>query len=151
MTAGGLEVAIWNGTPDPSPLIMWALQRFADAGLPPPIPTSVTFLPGGEDPWLDHGFEEGTTAPDLALPFPASDACLDSACTQWRTTAKVALLHQLAHVYLSDPWYPRWEDPLIGPLRLGPFLADHGVTWLDPASPWEDRARNSLPRPWPGA
>ena len=140
MTVGGLEVAIWNGTPDPSPLITWGQQRFADAGMPAPIPTSVTFLPRGADPWLDHGFQEGTTAPDVALPFPASDACLDAGCTRSPTSAKAAVLHQLAHLYLADPAYPRWTDPLVGPDRMAPFLAEHDLTWLDPARPWSGQA-----------
>jgi hypothetical protein len=139
-TFNGLEVAIWNGAPDPSPLLIWALQRFADAGLPAPIPTSVTFLPSGDDPWLTYGFEEGTTAPDLALPFPASEACLDADCTWWPIPAKAAMLHQLAHLYLADPNYPRWEDALTGPTRTEPYRTARGLTWLDPDEPWKAQA-----------
>ncbi len=119
---------------------MWGLQRFADAGLPAPIPTSVTFLPEGDDPWLDHGFDEGTTAPDLALPFPAAAACLDEACTTWPASAKAAVLHQLAHQYLADPAYPRWEDPATGPNRMEPYRTAHHLTWLEPNRPWAEQA-----------
>ena len=56
----GDEVTVWNGTPEREALLRWALQRFADAGLPAPAPTSVTFLPPVADPWTTYGFEPGT-------------------------------------------------------------------------------------------
>ncbi len=140
MNVSGLDVAIWNGTPDLPPLLTWGLQRFADAGLPAPIPTSVTFLGMSEDPWADYGFEEGSTAPDLALALPASLACPPEGCTRWPLLAKAAVLHQLAHQYLADPDYPRWADPLVGPSRMAPFLAEHDLTWLDPSREWDEQA-----------
>ena len=53
VAVAGNEVTVWNGTPQREALLRWALQRFADAGLPAPAPTSVTFLPAGGRP-VDH-------------------------------------------------------------------------------------------------
>jgi hypothetical protein len=68
----GQRVALWSGTPQREQLLRWALQQFSDAGLPPPIPTSVTFAPFDDDPWGTHGFVKG--APDLVMPDSAG-AC----------------------------------------------------------------------------
>ena len=47
LNPGRHDIAIWNGDPRIDPIIDWARQRFAQRGLPPPEPTSVTFLPPG--------------------------------------------------------------------------------------------------------
>ena len=136
-TLAGLEVAIWNGTPDPSPLIRWGVERFVDAGLTPPIPTSVTFLPPGQDPWGQYGFAEGSPAPDLALAFPAAEACGNPDCTQWPGWAKAAMLHQLAHQWLWTRTYAGLGTASrLGPSQATSFLRAHGLEWADPAKPW---------------
>ena len=66
MAVAGNEVTVWNGTPQREVLLRWALQRFADAGLPAPAPTSVMFLPPVADPWTTYGFEPGDPGPGPA-------------------------------------------------------------------------------------
>ena len=105
VTVAGNEVIVWNGTPQREALLGWALQRFADAGLPAPAPTSVTFLPPVADPWTAYGFEPG--APDLVLPS-TSEGCDPEGCDVWPTVDRTFSTHRTgAHLggqrHLVDP------------------------------------------------
>jgi hypothetical protein len=96
-------IAVWNGDPRIDPIIAWARERFAAAGLAPPRPASLTFLPAvAGDRWATYGFATGTDAIDLGLPFTADEACVDVACSAWRATAKAAILHELAHLWSTS-------------------------------------------------
>ena len=70
VAVAGNEVTVWNGTPQPEALLRWGVERFADAGLPAPAPTSVMFLPPVADPWTTYGFDPGD--PGVVLPSTAS-------------------------------------------------------------------------------
>ncbi len=138
---GGRSIAVWNGDPRIDPIIDWAQKRFAILGLPPPEPTSVTFLPPVDgDRWEAFGFPTGSDAPDLALPFTADEACPDAPC-QWPIEVRAATLHEFAHLYLAPSVYgghnsydvPQSLD------RVEEFLSAHDLTWHDPALPWGQR------------
>ncbi|HEX6886604.1 MAG TPA: hypothetical protein VF143_00750 [Candidatus Nanopelagicales bacterium] len=126
--AGVHPIALWNGDPRVDPIVAWARARFAAAGLPPPEPASVTFLPAVPgDRWATYGFATGTSAIDLALPFTADEACVDASCSAWRATAKAATLHELAHL-----WTVRGASPLPSPGTWDPAGADRAaetITW----------------------
>lgn len=130
VTAQGRPVAVWNGTGGLQRLLRWGLQRFADDALAPPLPTSVTFLPDVEDARARYGFEHGSDAGDIALPFTAADACADSVCDRWTAWTKAATLHELAHT-----WLTRYATAA----ATARFLRATGLIWSDPARPWSQQ------------
>jgi hypothetical protein len=133
---GARDIAIWNGDPRIDPIIAWARQRFASAGLPPPQPTSVAFLPPADtDRWEAFGFVTGSDAPDLGLPFTADEACPDGPC-RWPTAMRAATLHEFAHLWLGPVRYGGWPTYEVTSTRAEAFLAAHDLTWHDPALPW---------------
>ena len=88
------DIAIWNGDARVDPIVEWARTRFASLGLPPPRPSSVTFLPPvAGDRWETFGFLTGTDAPDLGLPFTGPEVCPDGPC-RWSTAIRAATLHE---------------------------------------------------------
>jgi hypothetical protein len=119
VAVGGDEIIVWNGTPQREALLGWALQRFADAGLPAPAPTSVTFLPPVADPWTAYGFEPG--APDLVLPSTA-EGCDAEGCDAWPTAERVFALTELARFWAASD--TSWT-------RLNVFAAARGLDWED--------------------
>ena len=135
------DIAVWNGDPRIDPIVDWARQRFAYAALPPPQPTSVTFMPPVDgDRWDAWGFLTGSDAPDLGLPFTADEACPDDPC-RWPTSVRAAALHEFAHLWLAR------LTTRVGLVR-GPLAAGHDVprrhelTWYDPNLPWRSRGSN---------
>ena len=133
------DIAVWNGE-GLVPLVAWALRRYAEVGLPPPRASSVTFLPDVPgDPWATYGFLTGTDAPDIGVPVTRDSACSDQACRSWTASAKAAILHELAHVWVRATQYrgvPTSRAP--GP-RARAFLAAHNLVWRDSARPWEQQ------------
>ena len=135
------DIAIWNGDARVDPIVEWARTRFASLGLPPPRPSSVTFLPSVEgDRWETFGFLTGSDAPDLGLPFTGPEACPDGPC-RWSTAVRAATLHEFAHLWLTPKRYsgrasydlPRnWKSET----RITRFLEAHDLTWHDPNLPW---------------
>ena len=135
------DIAIWNGNALVDPIVEWARTRFASLGLPPPRPSSVTFLPPVEgDRWETFGLLTGSDAPDLGLPFTGPEACPDGPC-RWSTAIRAATLHEFAHLWLTPKRYsgrasydlPRnWKSET----RITKFLSAHYLTWHDPGLPW---------------
>jgi hypothetical protein len=117
VAVAGNEVTIWNGTPQREGLLRWALQRFADAGLPAPAPTSVTFLPPVADPWTAYGFDPGT--PDLVLPSTAA-GCDAQGCRDWPSPERAFALSALAR---------HWTATDASLARLAVFAEAHGLAW----------------------
>jgi hypothetical protein len=103
-TSGSLAVfdapvTLWNSTPQREGLLRWALQQFADHGLPPPVPLSVTFAPFEDDPWEAYGFVPG--AVDVLLPA-SWVGCAEPGCDPWPWAARRAALDALARLWVSD-------------------------------------------------
>ncbi|HSO04744.1 MAG TPA: hypothetical protein VLQ92_09705 [Candidatus Limnocylindrales bacterium] len=113
----GNEVTVWNVTPHREALLRWALQRFADAGLPAPAPTSVTFLPPVADPWSTYDFDRG--APDLVLPSTA-EGCDAEGCQEWPASERTFVLTELAR---------RWVADAASLDRLAGFAEARGLEW----------------------
>jgi hypothetical protein len=113
----GAQTTIFNGTPQREDLLRWALQRFADAVLPSPSPSSVTFAPPVADPWTAYAVVPG--APDLVLPSTAPD-CPSEGCAVWPTPARVSALTALAH---------RWVAAAAAPRGLADMAAAHGLVF----------------------
>jgi hypothetical protein len=119
VTVGGDEVFVSNGSPEREGLLRWALQRFADAGLPARAPTSVTFAPPVADPWSTYGFDPDGSA--LVLPSTA-EGCPDEGCDAWPTAERVFALTELARLWVAED--SMWT-------RLNAFAQAHGLAWED--------------------
>jgi hypothetical protein len=132
----GQRVALWSGTPQREQLLRWALQQFSDAGLPPPIPTSVTFAPFDDDPWGTHGFVKG--APDLVMPDSA-EGCPPSGCDPWPADQRALALAELSRRWLVA------DAPLTA---MDEFAQAVGLAWAgsdDPGSaPTADQAAATI-------
>lgn len=127
----GEQVAIWNGTPELEQLLSWGLGRFADAVLPAPIPTSVTFLAPDGDPEARYGFVHGGDATDIAVLVTTDQACPDEECQPWPTPVKAAVLHQLARVWLAEN---------LPQVSADEFAQERGMVWSDPGLTWAEQA-----------
>ena len=134
------DIAVWNGDAGITPIITWARQRFADTGLPPPTPSSMTFLPEVPgDPWATYGFLTGSDAPDIGVPVTRDSACSDLACRTWTPAAKSAMLHELAHAWVRTTQYRGLPSTKASGARARAFLAAHDLAWHDPALPWGEQ------------
>lgn len=136
------DIAIWNGDPRIDLIVDWARQRFAQAALPPPQPTSVTFMPPVDgDRWQAWGFLSGSDAPDLGLPFTADEACPDRPC-RWSRQVRAEVLHEFAHLWLAPTSYSgraSYDLPWNSPARFRVFLAAHDLAWHEPDRPWAEQ------------
>ena len=110
-------ITLWNHTPERTQMLRWAIQQFADAGLPPPIPLSVTFVPFDGDPWDRYGFVPG--AWDLILPATWA-GCPDTGCAHWPTAARQVAIDALARFWVMDS---ARRDTLMA------FAARRGLAW----------------------
>jgi hypothetical protein len=119
LTVAGHEVFVSNGTPQREALLRWALQRFADAGLPAPAPTSVTFAPPVTDPWTTYGFDPHSSA--LVLPSTAA-GCDAEGCDAWPTVERTFALTELARLWVAKE--TMWT-------RLADLAQAHGLDWED--------------------
>jgi hypothetical protein len=123
VTVNGQSVALWNGTPQREQLLRWALQRFSDTGLPPPIPASVTFASFEDDPYAAHGFVRG--APDLVMPDSVA-GCPPIGCDDWPAEQRAFALTELARRWLAAD-APRTS--------IYEFADAHGLEWNGPDDP----------------
>ncbi len=133
VTVRGMDVAVWNGTAGLNRLVAWGLGRFADVplALPPGYPSSVTFLPPGDDCAARFGFGHGVFAGDIAVCAEAVRACVGTSCGTWRPWVKAALLHQYAHA---------WLDTTLTSDAKAAYLARTGLAWSDPTRPFAAQA-----------
>jgi hypothetical protein len=123
VAVAGNEITVWNGTPQREALLRWALQRFAEAGLPAPAPTSVMFLPPVADPWTTYGFDPGD--PGLVLPSTA-EGCDAEGCEEWPAPESTFTLTELAR---------RWVADAASLDRLAGFAEAHGLEWAGRGAP----------------
>ena len=123
VAVAGNEITVWNGTPQREVLLRWALQRFAEAGLPAPAPTSVMFLPPVADPWAAYGFDPGD--PGLVLPSTA-EGCDAEGCEEWPAPERAFTLTELAR---------RWVADAASLDRLAGFAEARGLEWAGRGAP----------------
>ena len=134
LTLDGNDVAMFNSTPVLEELFVWAVNRFAEAGLASPIVTEVAFY----DRRLDmcggiNGFTLGTTV-NLCF-VEGSTIGNSSEYTDWKL-AKSTTLHELGHVWMSA----RGRGGPVPPEVTERFTEQAGLpTWADTAYVWEDR------------
>ena len=114
---GAQEIILWNGSPEREELLRWALQQFADAGLPPPEVTSVLFAEEVADPWAEYGLDR---AFDVALPRTAQ-GCPAQGCATWPAEARAAALQSLAGAWVAD---------LGRGSAVRAFAAGHDLEWF---------------------
>lgn len=134
LTLNGEDVVMFNSTPALEEVFVWAANRFAEAGLAPPIVTEVAFY----DRRLDmctgiNGFTLGTT---LSLCFVEGSTIGNSAeYTDWKM-ARSTTLHELGHVWMSA----RGRGGPVPPEVTERFTEQAGLpTWADTADVWQDR------------
>jgi hypothetical protein len=132
-------IVIWNGSGRHEGLLRWALQRFAGAGLPLRAPTSVTFLPDVCDPWRTYALSTGSNAPDIGVSIQRPGACPAPDC-RWPAAAKHAMLHELAHLWLTPSPYLGIPQRVPAGRTGRDWAAAQGLVWDDQALPWEQRA-----------
>lgn len=132
--AEGQLIEIHNGSPALERLVRWAVQRF-EAHLSPLSLQSVTFEQGMEAPQctddrtgitVDVG---GSTQVYICL--AEDDACAGDGCTTFQASARLLLLHELAHT-----WMLRHVDEA----AQRSFMDHMGVAeWSSLEVAWHDR------------
>jgi hypothetical protein len=123
---------VHNGSPGPDALVRWGLDRFRLAGLTPPRLGSVTFVTDAERcEGLDGWSTRSAGGERISICLHADEICADDACSTWSLEARLALLHELAHGWLSA----NLDDT-----ERQAFVDFVGVSqWNDPDDAWIDR------------
>ena len=96
--AGGGTVSIYNGSESRRALVEWALERYAEAGLPEPVPRTISFPPSVECVIYEGLATDTGDGVDLDLCFGEEETCTGDDCHP-STAAKSTLLHELGHVW----------------------------------------------------
>lgn len=131
VSAAGTSVEVWNGTPSLEGLAAWALQRYADAGLTVPRPTSLTFYPAADRCLGNLAVAGGEANSEILLCFGAGLACPGSSCPPWSDMARTTMLHELAHT---------WMTQNLSDGRKAAYADMVGLRWASDEDPWELRA-----------
>jgi hypothetical protein len=131
-TAGGQEIAIHNGTERLEKLVRYGLERFASADLDEPILDTVTFEPSRNCVDRSGRVLDTGVSRDLFLCMYESDLCPDDTeCAMPGLAARVAILHELGHVWILDR---------VGDETKRQLLSVSGrETWGNEDMPWADR------------
>lgn len=135
VAVGSNEVTVWNGTPQREALLRWALQRFADAGMPAPAPTSVTFLPPVADPWTTYEFDPD--GPDLILPSTV-EGCADEGCDAWPTAQLTFTLTEVSRLWVTR------TDSTTSWTRFADFAQAHGLAYEGFREPQSQQAMDRV-------
>lgn len=130
VSAAGATVEVWNGTPSLRGLAEWALQRYADAGLPVPRPTSLTFYPAADRCLGNIAVAGGEANNEILLCFGEALACPDHSCPPWSDMAVTTTLHELAHT---------WMTQNLSDTRRAEYTDLVGLRWASDGDPWERR------------
>lgn len=126
---GGDRVPVFNSTPGLDALLVWGHDRFRQAGMEPPALSEVTFLAREVD--LCRGITGMALEDSLSLCFDEGDACASATCASWRPWARTTLLHELAHVWMTDH---------VSHAQQAAFIDRAGLpTWADTDHPWAQR------------
>jgi len=125
----GESVSVFNSTPRLDALLAWGADRFQLAGMEPPALSDVTFYRRTVD--LCRGITGLALGKSLSLCFDEADACASTACTTWRPWTRTTLLHELAHVWMTDN---------VSHAQREAFITRAGLpTWADTDHPWAER------------
>jgi hypothetical protein len=119
----GAKVEVRNGSESQQALVEWALDRYATAGLPVPVPRSIAFPPS-VNCVLHAGLAIDTgEGVDLQLCFDEAETCTGDECAP-STSAQSTLLHELGHV---------WTIQNVDEATRAEFLAVRGLeVWSGP-------------------
>ncbi len=131
VTAAGVSVEVWNGTPPLDDLAAWSLRRYADAGLPVPRPTSLTFYPAADRCLGNLAVAGGEENREIVLCFGEALACRGLPCPPWTHLAEITMLHELAHTWMTQNLPER---------RRAAYADLVGLRWATYDDPWELRA-----------
>jgi hypothetical protein len=134
LTLDDNPVVMFNSTPVLEELFVWATNRFAEAGLAPPIVTEVAFFDRRLDMCRNiNGFTAGKT---VSLCFVEGSTIGNSSeYTDWKL-AKSTTLHELGHVWMSA----RGKGGPVPEKVTQAFTEQAGLpTWADTAHAWKDR------------
>jgi hypothetical protein len=134
LLSDGSIVEVRNGSPEMEALLAWGIGRFADGGLPVPAVQSITFgpVPACEGrTGVVHENDDG--GPDLVVCMDAFDSCTPSReeCTGFNRSTRLALLHELGHVWLLVHVDDATAEELM--------TITGARAWRSAAVPWHER------------
>lgn len=131
-TVAGQEIAIHNGTVRLEEFLEYGLERFVAANLGEPRLDTVTFEPSRSCVDRSGRVVDDDASRDLFLCMYESDLCRGSGeCTMPTLNARLAVLHELGHVWMLDR---------VGDEEQGQLLEASGrETWEGQDVPWTER------------
>jgi hypothetical protein len=134
-------ISIYNGSEARQALVEWALGRYRAAGLPEPVPRTVSFPPSVECVLYAGLATDTGEGVDLQLCFGDEETCTGEDCTP-STAAESTLLHELGHVwtiqnvddairaaFLDARGLEVWSDPGVDRDHLGTEHAAEILAW----------------------
>jgi hypothetical protein len=102
-TSSGHEVLIFNGTERLEALVKWALDRYQRAGMGEPAPLSVAFPPSARCRGVVGLALDTGSGLEIQMCFGEDELCTDDAdCTEPARIARLNMLHEMAHVWLTE-------------------------------------------------
>jgi hypothetical protein len=125
----GHEIEILNGTERLTQLVEWALGRYGAAGLIVPEPNSVAFPPSPRCRGVSGLAVDTGEGLEVQMCYGEEELCADdSDCSAPSVVARLNLLHELAHVWLTTQ---------LDETRHHEFLDLRGLdTWWGPDLAW---------------
>ncbi len=131
-TGAGQAIAIHNGTPRLDAFVQYGLDRFSAAGLDEPVLDTVTFEPSRRCVDRSGRVLSDESSRDLFLCMYESELCPGGGeCMKPRLNARIAILHELGHVWLLGRIGDETQEELLEIAGLR--------TWDSLDVPWEER------------
>ncbi len=128
----GSRIEIRNGTEALVDLLGWGIARFADGDLSPPAMDAVIFEPSRNCEDRSGRVLDDGTVRNLFVCMYDSDVCtIAGSCTVPGTSARIAMLHELAHAWMID----HVDDETVQEL----LVVSGRTTWDDQTVPWIKR------------
>lgn len=128
----GVTIEVRNGTNALVDLLVWGLDRFSRGALDPPTMDTVTFEPSRSCENRSGRVVDDGRVRHLYVCMFDSDVCtIAGTCATPGTSARIAMLHELAHAWMID----HVDDDTIEEL----LSVSGRSTWDDADVPWLDR------------